>query len=785
MARNFWIATLMTVLAGMLGAQGFGWAFCVGDLGNDVATRIAADSADNIYVTGYFEGTVDFDPGPGVVSRTSAGMQDIFVAKYSPVGALLWVDAFGSSNDDRGFDLCTDAAGNVYITGQFWHSVDFDPGPGTTILTVTFPGGGGAPDPFVLKLDTSGALVWARNFGGASNDEGRAIRVDSTGNVYVAGLYYNYVGIPNDFDPGPAVLTLPSAATSGWKDIFVSKFDAAGILVWASGIVGAWVKGVADIEVDSLGRVLICGDYQQTVDFDPGTGTQNRTTASQDGFVLQLTANGGFDWVETLGNSTGASAVSVSCVLPGPLDTLTICGQFWNGPVDLDPSSGVSNQTAIGNSDMFFARWDSSHGLTWLRTIGSTSATSPEYALDLITDPNGNLYIAGQYQGNTDFDPGSGVFTLNGLTDTSSFSLILDSSGDFVWAGSYGNPSDTDSATGIALDGNFNIVLCGSMRGTGDFDPTTGVFNLTSAGPGGSGAPVDIYLVKLTQDFPRLEVRESSPTSGAFIVSGASAAGGRDFGSQNVYSGPTTALIVYLKNTGAAPMTLGLPALTGAQSAEFVIDTTGYTTTVAAGSNTTFLISFDPTVAGAKSATVTFTHDATMWVATPFTFGVAGLAVEPAMSVPATPLSFATPAAGTPSTPQSYFVSVTDLVSGVQVIAPAAFEVSASAAGPWMASFTLPTTGGTVFVRYVPISGTSHSGNISHSTTGLSPMLLNVQGDVVPNPTPSSKKEDSGCTLQEADASFPGLLLLGFIIGAASARTRIKRGLRTLLISAV
>ncbi|MBK8205313.1 MAG: choice-of-anchor D domain-containing protein [Planctomycetes bacterium] len=747
-------------------------------MGNEAAHRVAIDQNDDIYVTGYFEDTMDFDPGPGVVGRTSVGLQDIFVAKYDAAGALLWVHAFGSAGDDRGFDICVDTSGNVLVTGQFWHSIDFDPGAGVATLTVTFPGGGGAPDPFVLKLDSGGSYLWARSFGGASNDEGRCIATDSAGNVYSTGLYYNYVGIPNDFDPGPGTLTLPAAATSGWKDIYVSKLDVNGDLVWAAGIVGAWVKGVADLKVDTQGAVYLCGDFQQTVDFDPGTGTHSLTALVQDGFLLRLTPAGGFDWVQTLGG-TSTGAVSVSCLIPQSGGGMKVAGSFSNGPVDLDPTAASNLNTAVGSWDIFIAEWDASHNVSWLRTIGASSVTSPEFVNDMVGDPTGNLYLVGQYQGNTDFDPGPGTHTLPGNTDSQSFSLILDPNGDFLWAGCYGNPSDSDSATGVALDTDFNVVVCGSMRGTGDFDPTAGVHNLTSAGPGGSGAPVDIYLVRLIQDFPRVELRETDPATGVQIAGGAAAANGRDFGTWNTVAGPTAALVVHVKNVGSATMTLSTPVLSGADAAHFSLDTTGFTTTLAAGSSTSFAVTFDPFSLGAKAAQVELGHDAIQWDASPFTFGIAGVAVVPDIQVPGTSLVFQTTAVGVPSSVQSYSVTASNVIGSISVTAPADFEIADNASGPWLPSIVLPATGGAAFVRYLPGTPGPHNGQLSHAATGIGPLTLAVSGDIVPSGGSDGgddNGENDGCStgVVESPSGLALAALLAMVIVVLRFKSRLR-----------
>jgi len=125
-----------------------------GGSSDDVATSIAVDSSGNIYTTGRFEGTADFDPGAGTANITPAGFYDVFVSKIDSSGALLWAKSFGGSSNDFGYSIAVDSAGNVYTTGYFRGTSDFDPGAGTTNLTSA-----GGYDVFVLKLTSSGNVT--------------------------------------------------------------------------------------------------------------------------------------------------------------------------------------------------------------------------------------------------------------------------------------------------------------------------------------------------------------------------------------------------------------------------------------------------------------------------------------------------------------------------------------------------------------------------------------------------------------------------------------------------
>ena len=119
----------------------------MGGPSQDFGIGVAVDAAGNVYTTGSFKGTVDFDPGAGVTNLTSAGEADVFVQKLDLSGNFVWVVGMGGPSSDLGYGVAVDAGGNVYITGYFTGTVDFDPGAGMTNLTSV-----GSIDVFVLKL---------------------------------------------------------------------------------------------------------------------------------------------------------------------------------------------------------------------------------------------------------------------------------------------------------------------------------------------------------------------------------------------------------------------------------------------------------------------------------------------------------------------------------------------------------------------------------------------------------------------------------------------------------
>lgn len=312
------------------------WATGISGGGGDYGHSIATDGNGNTYVTGSFTGTVDFDPGPGVTSFTSApsgdiyGWPDAYVAKYSEIGALVWVRRFGGNLHDAGSGITLDSTGNVYTTGNFTGTVDFDPGSGVVNLA------GSAGDSFVSKLDNNGNFVWAKRLGGSGDEAGHAIALDSDSNVYTTGAFSS---VTADFDPGSGVFNLTNAGSAGSYDTFVSKLDSSGNFVWAQRLGGTSEDQGRSIAVDGAGNVHTVGVFRSSnADFDPGSGVFNLSAAiSDDVFISKLDTFGNFVWAKRFGSLSSEAGQDIALDSAGNVYT----SGLFSGTVDFDPGSGV------------------------------------------------------------------------------------------------------------------------------------------------------------------------------------------------------------------------------------------------------------------------------------------------------------------------------------------------------------------------------------------------------------------------------------------------------------
>jgi DNA-binding beta-propeller fold protein YncE len=387
----FFAAFFVICTASVVSAHGddveFDWAVSFGNEFPSYGKGVAVDAEGNIYTTGRFIDTVDFDPGPETFELSSIGhTADIFVQKLSPGGDLVWAKSMGSIVDEfgLGYDHATaiavDHSGNVYTTGLFLGTMDFDPGPGVANLT-----GGGI---FVSKLDKHGNYVWAKSMANRGIESGMGIAVDAAGNVYTTGVFLS----AEDFDPGPNVFVLES---NGRFDAFVTKFDSLGNLLWAKSVGGEDRDYSNDVAVDATGNVYLTGSFRDVVDFNPGVETYYLSSdGSWDSFVLKLDANGAFVWATRTGGAHYDDAFGVAI---DPSGNVLTTGTY-HGTVDFDPGPGTANITSANGYELFVQKLDPDGNYLWARAAAGTGF---EFGTgrDIVTDTSGNAFIAGSVNG--------------------------------------------------------------------------------------------------------------------------------------------------------------------------------------------------------------------------------------------------------------------------------------------------------------------------------------------------------------------------------------------------
>ncbi|MDP1725779.1 MAG: SBBP repeat-containing protein [Bacteroidota bacterium] len=376
------------VFISKLDASGnFVWAKSMGGNVADFGWSVAVDAAGNVYTVGNFKGLADFDPGAGTYNLASKGSWDVFISKLNASGNFVWAKTLGGTNFEAALSVTVDASGNVYTTGNFNGTADFNPADTLDYFMTAASG-----DIFISKLDSSGKFVWAKKLGGTGDDGGNSIHIDAWGNIYTTG-YFQYTG---DFDPGTGLVSL---IAEGDYDIFISKLDPAGNFKWAKQIGGIAFDEGGELTSDASGNLYVCGNYNGTVDLDPGAGVFNLNNDLNFGFTLKLDSSGNFAWAKSIGNG---------CIALDASRNVYVTSSF-QGTADFDPGTGTYNLTSSGSDDIYIAKLDASGNIVWATHMGGTLS---DWGRDIAVDASGNVYTLGWFNDIANLDPRAGIFNL-------------------------------------------------------------------------------------------------------------------------------------------------------------------------------------------------------------------------------------------------------------------------------------------------------------------------------------------------------------------------------------
>ena len=326
-------------------------------------------------------------------------------------------------------------------------------------------------DGFIIKLDSNGNFVWARQIsnptGAAANEDITAIRVDSNGDIYMVGNY-----ILADFDPDPNVsnvLTADNCAASN-ADSFLLKITSSGVFAWVKTFIGTGgITKPNDLAIDASNNIYIVGQFIGSIDLNPDpTATANFTSnVNYDVYLAKYDSNGNYLWANTFG-STAADIPNVVKVLSSGV----YIGGYVSGVTDFDPSSGVNSITPSGSIDGFVSKFSTSGTYQFTNTYGGAT-TSIDQVND-IEEMNGTVLITGDFAGTADFDTGAGVAfaTANGKDI---FLVKISSTGNYMQHLVYGDLGTEDNGKLEILNGN-KIMVYGAFQSTGiNVNPFSGV----------------------------------------------------------------------------------------------------------------------------------------------------------------------------------------------------------------------------------------------------------------------------------------------------------------------
>ncbi|MFH1132122.1 MAG: SBBP repeat-containing protein [Pseudomonadota bacterium] len=406
---------------------------------------VAVDSNGDVFVTGGFETPAIF----GSTTLTSAGDVDIFVAKISSDGQVLWAISAGGTGLDDAQGIAVDASGNAFIAARVAVTGSF----GSFSVTST-----GNVAPVVAKVSSSGQFLWAEAASDTLWAIGTGIAVDASGNAYMVGEYRDEASFGGH-----------QLVTYGIWDVFVTKISPSGQFLWATGAgsPSSGDKG-SDIAVDANGNSYITGTFSADMDFGTTRLTHTGTGSMMcDMYVAKLDPTGRFLWAESFDGPTW-NLISKGIAANANGDTY-VTGSFRNTAI-----FGSTTLSATGTgSEVFVAKLESAAGqVVWATSGGSAGADIGE-AIEV--DGNGNAYVVGSFENTADF--GNAHIVSQGSADV--FVAKVSHAGQFAWA-TAGGGVGSEYGYGLGHDVNGNTFVTGRFVGTSTFGSTT----LTSSGTG-------------------------------------------------------------------------------------------------------------------------------------------------------------------------------------------------------------------------------------------------------------------------------------------------------------
>jgi hypothetical protein len=425
-ARIIFLSLLISLFSSPVWAIGpeHLWSHSFGDTSIDRGIRIAVDGDGNTFVTGSFGNTVNF----GGDDLTSAGMADIFLAKFDADGVHQWSKSFGGTHIDIGIATAADAAGGVVITGYFSSTVNF----GGDDLTTNIP----STDIYLAKFGPNGAHQWSQGFGSIPTDVGYDVAFDSGGNIVLTGTFSDTVSF------GGADLI----SVGSWEG-YLAKFDGSGGHIWSKRYGGTEQDWSFALGLDGADNIVVTGFFEGTANFG---GSNLASAGSVDMFLAGFDAGGAHQWSHSFGDVDDDQGLRIAVDAAG---NSFVTGWF-EGTVDF----GGGDLTTVNGNDIFLAKYDASGAHQWSQCFGGEGNDA---GFGLALDGSGSIILTGHFHETANF--GGGDLASVGNNDL--FLAAFDGDGVHQWSTRYGD-TGTSSGRSVAIDPSNNIVLTGELDGT-------------------------------------------------------------------------------------------------------------------------------------------------------------------------------------------------------------------------------------------------------------------------------------------------------------------------------
>lgn len=439
------------------------WTESYGSPTNEEVLDVVQTSDDHSIVVGYFSGSLTL----GATDLFSEGNSDILIAKLDATGNVIWAKRAGGLEADRAYAVAIDNADNIYVTGYFFESADFDGMPASGIDRTAF----------ITKMNSDGDFLWVNTAGGEFGDTGYGVDVDDFGNVYFGGQF------KGDGVFGSDLISSTFNPYSGEPshDLFFSKLSASsGNFIWTRTGVATKDDRLLGIDTDEEGNIYIVGEFSDSITFD---FTYNNT-AENIGLMTKFDPAGTQIWFNAF-----KATQSILYDVEWKDDNLYVTGDY-RGNLFVEHSGGTSSFAGVGDYSIFATQLDENGGLTWLSSkYSENEVTSKQIAVDNEND----VFITGLFKCNfTELkeEYGNSSFISAGYRDI--FIIEFNGTGEYQLGRQYGSERD-DYCSGIVINAANQVVISGAHGGNyntpagplfvGDFEEMSGIPSMNCGDP--------------------------------------------------------------------------------------------------------------------------------------------------------------------------------------------------------------------------------------------------------------------------------------------------------------
>jgi hypothetical protein len=415
------------------------WSRSFGTIHPETASAVAADAEGSIYLAGSFAGD-GLDLGDGPLPHVEHS--DVFLAKFSSDGELLWAHGHGGEGNEAIEDLATVGASGFVVTGPFdLQGLDLGGGPLQT---------NGGKDIFVARFDADGGHVWSAAYGGSAEEKVRGIAVDPEGGVFLAGSFSSQ---NIDFGGGALVNADPM---SGHEDVFLVKFDQDGNHLWSQSFGGPDADLTGDVAVGHDGRAYLTGAFESPALSLGGEPLANPPSPYPNTFLAAFGSDGAPLWSKAF-LGAGESPASWGMRLGTDSNSdVVLAGTFTAEGINL--GAGPHWNALPSYSDVFLARFDKDGQCLWSKAFGTSEIDAVEA---LHVDESGNSYLGGLFVPGEPVSLGGGLLPAGG--DFTGYVVKRKANGDHVWSSVFGVGLCFVDEMPAVWAGNGEVVLAGSF----------------------------------------------------------------------------------------------------------------------------------------------------------------------------------------------------------------------------------------------------------------------------------------------------------------------------------